>query len=169
MIGTYFAPKRSYEFCNAGHPPPLLYRAATETWTVLDTAASTALDNSPGLPLGIDAATKYAQQTVTLNHGDAVLTYSDSVIESVAASGALLMTEGLLDIVGSISMGNPERLIAQLVATIRDLAPDNLAGDDTTIMLCQATDSKPSLKDNLLAPMRLLRRASDNTTLAGLQ
>ena len=166
VIGTYFAPRRSYEFCSAGHPPPLLYRAATETWTLLDTVVRLEADNSPGFPLGIDAATEYAQQTITLNHGDAVLTYSDAVIESAAANGELLMTEGLLDVVRSTSMRTPETFIAQLVATIRDMAPKNLAGDDTTIMLCQTTDSKPSLKNNLLAPLRILRRAADNTTLA---
>lgn len=39
VIGTYFSPMRSYEFCNAGHPPPLLYRADSEAWTLLDRVA----------------------------------------------------------------------------------------------------------------------------------
>ena len=75
------------------------------------------------------------------------------------------MPKGVLDVVPSIGMSRPEAFIPQLVARIREMSPENLTGDDTTIILCQATRSKPSLKNNLLAPFRLLRRAIDNTAL----
>lgn len=166
IIGTYFAPTRSYEFCNAGHPPPLLYRADTQTWSMLDIKEEERDKLPPNFPLGIDAATEYEQQSVKLNPGDAFLSYSDALIESVRPNGELLMPAGLLEIVQSIEMRSPEAFISKLVDAIRGLAPDNLTDDDTTIIMCQATQSRPSLKNNLLAPVRLLRKATDNTTLA---
>ena len=165
VIGTYFSPTRSYEFCNAGHPPPLLYRADSETWTLLERVAGNEQEQRPNLPFGIESEGEYQQQSLKLNQGDAILSYSDAIIESVTADGELLMPKGVLEIVRSIDLRQPEAFIPQLVAAIRDMSPENLTGDDTTIILCQATRSKPSLKDNLLAPFRLLRRATNNTAL----
>lgn len=78
------------------------------------------------------------------------------------------MPKGVLEIVRSIGMRQPGAFIPQLVARIRDMSPENLTGDDTTIILCQATHSRPSPKDNLLAPFRLLSRAVNNTTLGAV-
>ncbi len=166
IIGTYFSPTRSYEFCNAGHPPPFLYRADKRAWSVLDLKTRNQEKPPPNFPFGIDGETEYAQQSVRLDPGDAVLSYSDALIESVQSEGGLLMTNGLLEVVRSVEMQHPEAFISELIRSIRDLHPTNLTGDDTTIMLCQATRSRPTLKDNLLAPIRILRRATDNTTLA---
>ena len=166
IIGTYFAPTRSYEFCNAGHPPPFLYRANTKTWSMLDITEQERDEMPPSFPLGIDAATEYEQRSVKLEPGDAILSYSDALIESVRQDGELIMPAGLLDIVQSIEMGHPEAFVPKLIDAIRGLSPENLMGDDTTIIMCQATKSRPSLKNNLLAPIRVLRKATDNTTLA---
>lgn len=166
IIGTYFSPSHSYEFCNAGHPPPFLYRAETATWSILVPAAQDREKNAPNIPFGIDAATDYEQQSVYLRPGDAILSYSDALIESRRADGGLLLTGGLMEVVRSLDMRRPEGLIAELIGAIRKLDPKNLTGDDATIILCQATRSRPTWKDNLLAPIRLLRRAADNTRLA---
>ena len=166
IIGTYFAPTRSYEFCNAGHPSPFLYRANTESWSMLDIKEQERDELPPNFPFGIDAATEYEQQSVRLNPGDAILSYSDALIESVRPDGELIMPAGLLEIVQSIEMQPPETFISKLIDAIRALASRNLTGDDTTIILCQATQSRVSLRDNLLAPIRLMRKATDNTILA---
>ena len=109
IIGTYFAPTRSYEFCNAGHPPPFLYRANTETWSMLDIKEQERDELPPNFPLGIDAATEYEQQSVKLNPGDAILSYSDALIESLRQDGDLIMPAGLLDIVQSMRCGTQKR------------------------------------------------------------
>ncbi len=166
VIGTYFAPKRSYEFCNAGHPPQLLYRAETGAWSALELGEQERAKLPPNFPFGVDAETQYEQQTVALRPGDAVLSYTDAVTESLCPDGSLLTTKGLLEIVRSIEMRRPEEFITQLIQALRLLNPNNLSGDDTTVILCQATRTSASLKDSLLAPFRVLRRARDNTILA---
>lgn len=166
VIGTYFFPTRSYEFCNAGHPPPLLYRGATQTWSILDLGEKERREHASNFPLGIDPDTKYEQQTVKLMSGDAILSYSDALIESAREDGGLVLPDGLLEIVRSIEMGRPEMFIAELVRTIRAMDARNLTGDDTTVILCQAVPTRLSLKNVLLAPFRVLRRAADKTTVS---
>src|SRR3954471_17144435 len=53
LVTTFFAPTNSLSLCNAGHPPPLLYRAATRQWDFLehvDAAESAAAAGN--IPLG---------------------------------------------------------------------------------------------------------------------
>jgi serine phosphatase RsbU (regulator of sigma subunit) len=52
IVTTFFAPSRRLMICNAGHPRPLLYRAATKQWELLTHEESErpikAATNSPG-------------------------------------------------------------------------------------------------------------------------
>ena len=166
IIGTYFAPTRSYQFCNAGHPPPLLYQAATKTWAMLDAEKCNREQTRPNLPLGIDSGTEYEQHSARLLPGDAILSYSDALIEAKGPDGELLMSQGLLEIVNRLDMRFPETFVSRLLGEIRGLAAENLQNDDTTIIMCQATQSRASLRDALLAPFRLMRKAADNTIVA---
>jgi phosphoserine phosphatase RsbU/P len=36
VVTTFFAPTNALSLCNAGHPPPLLYRKATRTWSYVE-------------------------------------------------------------------------------------------------------------------------------------
>jgi hypothetical protein len=68
--------------------------------------------------------------------------------------------------VQQLDASDPATLIPQLVRALTDLNPANLSDDDATVLLIRATDSKPTTKNTLLAPLRLLRPASDHTELA---
>ncbi|HEY0007758.1 MAG TPA: PP2C family protein-serine/threonine phosphatase, partial [Tepidisphaeraceae bacterium] len=52
---TYESPGNSLQLCNAGHPPPLHFRADTGLWTLLEPG------QTGNVPLGIDSAVKYQQ------------------------------------------------------------------------------------------------------------
>src|SRR5580693_1411553 len=58
-------------FANAGHNPPIVLRAS----------GATELLEDGGPPLGIIAIAPYAEQRLTLNHGDLLVLYSDGVTE----------------------------------------------------------------------------------------
>src|SRR3954453_4989190 len=36
VVTTFFGPTNSLSLCNAGHPPPLVYRGATREWSFLE-------------------------------------------------------------------------------------------------------------------------------------
>jgi len=57
---------------SAGHPPAAHFTAGSGTWQLLDV---------PGTALGIDAAAVYGMHKGNLGHGDALLLYTDGLVE----------------------------------------------------------------------------------------
>ena len=155
IVSTFFGPTSELTLCIAGHPPPLLYRAGSKTWSLLGHGD----DGSAGnIPLGIEDVTDWAQVSVRLRVGDLVLCYTDSLIESRDARGEMLGTEGLLHLAGTIDVSDPQRVIPDLIAAIR--ANGTLGADDVTALLFRPNGMSPylPLKDRVLAPFRVARR-----------
>ena len=155
VVTTYFAPTNHLSLCNAGHPPPLLYRAATRTWMVLDKEG-----HDGNVPLGILEGTNYGQFEIELAAGDLVLCYTDSLIESKNESGEMLGTLGLLGAVHSLDIP-PAKLIPALLASIEQKHAGNLAGDDVTVMLLapNMATGRVSFFKKALAPLRVMGAA----------
>lgn len=63
-----------YSVANAGHPSPALYTSGRARWTVLDAGR--------GPLLGIVADVTFPRQSGRLDRGDALLVYSDGVVEA---------------------------------------------------------------------------------------
>src|SRR5947209_7490110 len=55
VVTTFFGPTGRLSLCNAGHPPPLLYRARHKKWILLDDQAPQTADIA-NIPLGIEEA-----------------------------------------------------------------------------------------------------------------
>jgi serine phosphatase RsbU (regulator of sigma subunit) len=72
VVTTFFAPTRTFTLCNAGHPPPLMYRAATGQWSFID-GAGDAVRDAANIPLGIIELDDYCHSDVQLEVGDKVL------------------------------------------------------------------------------------------------
>jgi phosphoserine phosphatase RsbU/P len=156
IVGTYFAPTRSLTVCLAGHPSPLIFRAESQTWAPLVGGDSSDHSQS-NMPFGILGEQKFASTKLKLKPGDLVLAYTDSLYEAFAANGEMLRAVGIAEIAKSISVDGPGDFVTTLLQRIRDLNPQNLASDDTTVVLARANSERVSLKDNVLAPFRLLR------------
>jgi serine phosphatase RsbU (regulator of sigma subunit) len=138
IVGTYFAPQRQLSLINAGHPPPLLYRAETRTWSLLDDAEGVTETN---FPLGVVAQTSYEQIDLKLLPGDAVVCYTDSLPESRDPLGELLGYERIVALANALPM--TESMSAWLenyLGTIDAISPGNLLADDLTVLLIRATD-----------------------------
>lgn len=139
--------------CNAGHPPPLWYRADRRAWQTLEPIEAGAEGNVPwGVLDGID----FEQFAVTLGVGDLVLCYTDSLSEARDGSGELIGTPGLLDRVRSLDVADPARLVPALLAELGRLDPANLTRDDVTCLLVRPNGTRPRLPivDRLMSPFR---------------
>jgi phosphoserine phosphatase RsbU/P len=172
VVTTFFGPTRSLSLCNAGHPPPLLYRAKSREWSYLEIANPRAsVDQLADVPLGIVDLADYQQFDVDLQPGDLVLCYTDGLPEARLAddptsdSTDLLGQAGLLDVVRSIDLAqhaaDPTTLIPALLDAIESRCRQPLAGDDVSVLLFRpnlATEHIP-WRDRLLAPARILRAA----------
>lgn len=163
LISTYFAPARSFALCNTGHPPPFLYRASADQWSILkETLGSGSNCDSS---LGVVHPNAYQKFETKLGMGDMVLSYSNALTESRGADGSTLGVNGLLQRVRQLNGTRPSDIGPSLLSRIGDEHPENLRSDDATILLCKATSTPVAWRDNVLAPFRLLRAVSDRTSI----
>ena len=135
LLATYFAPTDHLIVCNAGHPVPLWYRAATQSWELLDVAVPSGACDLLNLPLGMVESTHYKQFAVRLDKGDLVLIYTDSLIESRNGQGELLGELGLLDIVRHLDVDRPEALKDQVLDAVAEHHGGGPAEDDETLLV----------------------------------
>jgi serine phosphatase RsbU (regulator of sigma subunit) len=164
LVCTFFAPTRSLQFCNAGHPSPLLYRADEQSWASAQELASVKYaDGLADTPLGVTDEADYSRFDAFLAPGDMVLCVSDAFTEAKDDSGKMLRPSGLLELVQAIDAPRPDQLIPQLLENIRQQDGDNLQDDDATVLLFRADGTTSSIVDNLLAPFRLLSGVRDKT------
>ena len=163
LISTYFAPTRSFTLCNAGHPPPFLYRAADEQWTILKvTSASGATRDSS---LGVVDPDEYQQFNTKLEIGDMVLSYGNALTECRGSDGGTIGLNGLHERVQQLKPANLAGIGSALLERMRGENAENLNDGDVTVLLCRATKTPVAWQDNVLAPFRLLRAASDSTRI----
>jgi sigma-B regulation protein RsbU (phosphoserine phosphatase) len=155
IVTTFFAPSRRLTVCNAGHPRPLLYRAATATWTLLASAATPVPRN---LPLGLIEKAQYEEFDIELEPGDCLLSYTDALIESRDTDGKMLGEAGLLHLVRQLGSAAPQQLIENLLREIAGRHPANLSEDDVTVLIAKSNGRQPdySFRDKLGAQLRFL-------------
>lgn len=164
---TFFAPTNYLTVCNAGHPPPLIYRVRSRQWSYLEHAdTAPARGDAGNVPLGVLDAVRFRQFGVKLRVGDLVLCYSDSLTESCAADGTLLGRQGMLDIVRTVSTDEPATFLSRLLDTIARTCAGNLTGDDVTALLFRPNGlaQRVPLRDRLLAPFRVARGLARSLT-----
>jgi phosphoserine phosphatase RsbU/P len=135
FLASFYRETGELLFTNAGHPPPLWYRAAAKEWSLL--ADSTPYSKEiMDLPLGMIAGTSYSQTAVQLDMGDLLLLYTDGLSESVDASGEQLGLDGMLATARGLpvesAMAAGRGLLAG-IASHRGAAPR--ADDETVVAL----------------------------------
>jgi sigma-B regulation protein RsbU (phosphoserine phosphatase) len=138
VVSTFFAPSRVLTVCNAGHPRPLLYRAARQQWNLLGVDGPAGQRTPSNLPLGILGMTEYEQFDVELESGDCFVSYSDALIESRDADGEMLGETGLLRIMRLLGDVPAQKVTETLLGEIGERYPDNLAEDDVTVVVARA-------------------------------
>ena len=147
VVATFFEPSRRMTVCNAGHPWPLVYRAALQQWDFLGRHASDQLGakaeaGPSNLPLGLLEISEYDQFDIELEPGDRVLSYTDALMESNDAGGEMLGENGVLRILRQLGDVEPEKLIETLLAEIAKRYPQNLTEDDVTVLMVRANGHK---------------------------
>lgn len=150
ILATYFTPTDHLILCNAGHPRPFLYRAASTSWRVLhaddpDHRVLAARDSTglKDLPLGVVEPTNYTQFAIRLEPGDLVLLYTDSFIETRGIDGKLLGEPGLLRLAHIADGTRPTGYVERLIELIRAHAGGAAFDDDVTAVLLHHNATDP--------------------------
>jgi sigma-B regulation protein RsbU (phosphoserine phosphatase) len=114
------------EWCNAGHNPPLLFRAADRSVKPLERTGRI-LGILPGEPCGPGAPLK-------LEPGDALLLYTDGVTEARGALGELFGPERLTSVLKGAADREPEAILDAVRASVRAFTGGARNDDDVTMV-----------------------------------
>lgn len=120
------------EYCNAGHHPLQIYRAAEGKFETFDT---------DGLPIGLEKSGEYEQTHLQLKKDDVVMMYTDGVTEAMNYQDEQFGEDRVKDIVANVSVnGTSASQIMQAIFTGIDKfvngAPQH---DDETLIILKKT------------------------------
>ena len=125
FLGVYEPASRRLTYARAGHPPPLVRRAANGSIRSLDAVGS--------YPLGVDESETFQEAFVQLERGDTLLLYTDGITEARGTSDDLFGDERLTRLFHHQS-DRPAELIDRLRAAVRAREHGEAAGDDQTLV-----------------------------------
>ncbi|MEJ7764814.1 MAG: GAF domain-containing SpoIIE family protein phosphatase [Acidimicrobiales bacterium] len=114
-----------------GHPPPLVLREGGEV---------EALDAAAGMPLGMFPDAQVSDLPCTLSAGDAMVLYTDGVIEARDDSGEQFGQERLEDVLRSCAGRTADGIARRIELAAMDFQSEN-ASDDVAIVVARAWPS----------------------------
>lgn len=164
VVATFFEPTGRFTFGLAGHPHPIYYQAAKRSWSHL-VSQGLRDDEIGNMPLGMLDHSIYTGHSIATQQGDMFLLYSDAFMEAVDRDGNQLGILGLVRILNQWNQPDPIDVIPFLWTEIQSLSDKNLLDDDATIFLGHFKPNRVRIRDNFLAPFRLMGRVRDNTEL----
>ncbi|MCX5658909.1 MAG: PP2C family protein-serine/threonine phosphatase [Planctomycetota bacterium] len=148
VLATFFGPSHHLIVCNAGHPRPLWFNAAAGVWRPLEPNVPGQVADLGGisnLPLGVLEPTDYEQFAVKIGLGDAVVLYTDSMIEATAPdTDAELGEAGLLELVRGLRPADSPDLGRQILGAVAGYRGGQPAKDDQTLIVFQHNTAPPT-------------------------
>jgi len=144
LLTAYHAETDYLTICNAGHPHPLIYRASTNKWQVLDYQPDYSPDGVINLPLGITMPSDYRQFGLKLGTGDILLMYTDAILEAglhrLEPRRQPLGESGLIELVNELPTDSPESLGRSLLSSLDSY---DKSGDDLTLLVLAHNANNP--------------------------
>lgn len=144
VAASYYAPIGKLIVSNAGHPHPLWYQAKTGRWRWLRDDCDGQSRDVADLPLGLIAGTAYRQFAVPMSRGDAVVIYSDGMVEAMNGSRQQLGMSRLLALAESLDATDPRRFGTALLEYVTEHRGDVAWDDDVTLVVLRHNGHVPS-------------------------
>lgn len=113
------------DYCSAGHPPTLLLRANGEL----------ELLTQGGMLLGVDSGAAYMRGTVKLQSGDALLVYSDGILESQDQGGQEFGYGRLESELRRARGASADAMLFSVLGAVQDFAAIRPLTDDMTLVV----------------------------------
>lgn len=115
-------------YVNAGHNPPLLYKAGQDNIVSL---------TSTGIPLGVDPESSYIQQTAPLEPGDFIVLYTDGVTDALDVQEREFGMEALERTVRASRKAPAEEIADGLQQAVAAFTGAAASFDDITIVVAK--------------------------------
>lgn len=122
--------KRTLDYVNAGHNPPLIFRTGKDEPEEL---AAT------GIALGLSEDAPYDQGTIMLAPGDLVVMYTDGVTEANNDQGEMFEVNRLNDVIRMNRDRSPSEIIPAIIAAVTAFSQKQPQYDDITLMIIRVT------------------------------
>ena len=130
LVGVIDSAKMSFEYCNAGHPLPIVLRQGK--CQELETH---------GMPMGITSDATYSSSEFPVRGNDVLALFSDGVLEAMNSEQELFGTRGVIQ---ALEVSDSSESIDSVMRRIWDECREHGEGgakDDTTLLLLRM-DSK---------------------------
>jgi serine phosphatase RsbU (regulator of sigma subunit) len=114
-------------YCNAGHNPPYLLSGQAD-------GKVKALTRN-GMALGVLDQTDYAQATVRMEPGDALVLYTDGITDARDTGGEMFGEERLLEVARQAQGCSAREIQEALLEDVHTFVGDAPLGDDMTLMV----------------------------------
>jgi hypothetical protein len=111
---------------------------------------------------GVYSEDEYRHIKTKLEVGDLVVIYGNGFARSTFPGGGIVGHNRLIEALQDTPHSQQESRLAHLIGLIQEKNPPE---EDSTVIVCRVTTTGVRLRDNLLAPLRLLRRPTDHTSL----
>lgn len=115
-------------YVNAGHNPPLVYRAQAKRFDEL---------GRTGIMLGFDETANLGQRAVQFAPGDFVVLYTDGVTEAFNAADEQFGEERLQQVLLENQTATPQEMLQALRGELANFVGDRAQSDDITIVIAQ--------------------------------
>jgi phosphoserine phosphatase RsbU/P len=125
VLCEYNLTSRRLTYVNAGHNAPILRRANGVT-EVLETG---------GLPLGIQSSGSYQTASVELRPGDALIFFTDGVVEAFNESGEEFGNERWLGAIRNLPDWNAQQTLQFLMKRVDEFVAATRQADDITCLV----------------------------------
>lgn len=120
---------RTLTYVNAGHNPPIHYRASDGMLTDL---------TATGIVMGALADAAYSQESVQMLTGDVLILYTDGITEAENADLEMFGIERLEKIILASSRLPAKELIQEIFNATRSFTGDHPQSDDITLMVIRS-------------------------------
>jgi serine phosphatase RsbU (regulator of sigma subunit)/anti-sigma regulatory factor (Ser/Thr protein kinase) len=130
MLVAVLNPERAMlEYSNAGHVPPVVFRARTGEVEWL---------GEGGIALGAESDASYKSAHIELEPGDTLVLYTDGVTEA-PRMGRPFGQGHFMDIVKDYGIGTPGELVQAIRRAVDAWVPEGELRDDIALLVCQVT------------------------------
>ena len=145
MVAVSFHGRRGLlVMTNAGHPPPLWYRANRGDWEWLEPQRAEPESRMTGTPLGLLPKVSYPRTIVKPKPGDLIVLYSDGISEATNSEGKELGPDQLMTLARALNTKTAAAFGVQLVDAINEFRRDRAAEDDQTLIVLQPFPERSS-------------------------
>ncbi|MFZ0613582.1 MAG: PP2C family protein-serine/threonine phosphatase [Desulfobacterales bacterium] len=133
FIGAFDPANGTLTFCNAGHPPQLLFRNGNRKEDDLDLLMPT------GAAVGLVEEADFGEKTIELDSGDTLVLYTDGVTEAENGRHQRFGREALAELIRGVDSNTAGELVSRIKCDLQDFSEGRPLPDDVTIVVSRVT------------------------------